>query len=112
MTDSMPKNGPYDPATDEQIEYWQVQVDYGAKIVVGPIARDMLGAILARLVASERERDEARKAHCEAQHEAEQIGYDERGTSWQNGPCTPREIAVEEYGEAVAARLFPPEVKS
>jgi hypothetical protein len=106
-----PKNGPYTPASDECIERWQVQVDYGAKIVVGPILRDELGAILARLAASERERDEAQRSHCEAQHEAEQIGYDERGTSWQSGPRTAREIAVEEYGEPVAARLFPPEVK-
>lgn len=106
-----PKNGPYTSASDEQIEYWQVQMDCDAKIAVIPILRRELGSILARLAASERERDEARKAHCEAQHEAEQIGYDERGTSWQSGPRTAREIAVEEYGEAVAARLFPPEVK-
>lgn len=47
------KNGPYEPATDECIERWRVQVEYGAKIVVGPILRSELGAILARLEARE-----------------------------------------------------------
>ncbi len=47
------KNGPYTPASDECIERWQVQVEYGAKIVVGPILRDELGAILARLTTRE-----------------------------------------------------------
>lgn len=61
MTDTMPKNGPYEPATDEQIEFWQVQVDYGAKIVVGPIARDALGGILARLAASENALEDAKQ---------------------------------------------------
>ncbi len=104
MRAMIPKNGPYEPATDEQIEYWQVQVDFGSKIVVGPIDRGMLGAILARLAASERERDEARHAYCEAQHESEQTAYDERGGP---DPRTPHEIAVEEYGEAIATRLLP-----
>ena len=47
------KNGTYEPATDECIEKWQVQVDYGASFIVGPIRRDELGAILARLTARE-----------------------------------------------------------
>lgn len=47
------KNGPFEPASGACIEKWQVQVDYGEKIVVGPILRDELGQILARLAASE-----------------------------------------------------------
>jgi len=53
LSDETKKN-PYEPATDECIEKWQVQVDCcDAKTVVIPVLRRELGGILARLTARE-----------------------------------------------------------
>ena len=99
-----------EPISDERLEAWKVQFQYCAGVMIGPILLSDFGAILARIARSESERDEARRSNCEACHEYEQLGYDERGTFWSKGPKTSREIAVEEYGTAEADRLFPPEV--
>ena len=102
MTDDVKKNGPYDPATDEQLEYWQVQLEYGDKPVIGPIERGAFGRILARLAEAEEDRDEARRELCEfkAADEAEHSG----------ALVTPSaaEYAEEMYGMEEALRLFPP----
>jgi len=50
---SAEKNPPVEPASDECIERWQVQVDCDPKIVIVPILRRDLAAILARLAKAE-----------------------------------------------------------
>ncbi len=98
-----------DPIDDEGLERWTVQYQYRDGVVLDHILLSEFGKILSRIDRAEKERDEARKAHCEAQHDAEQTAYDERGTGLDSGPRTDREIAVEEYGQAEADRLFPKE---
>ena len=93
-----------DPISDECLEKWKVQYEYRDGIMIGPILLSDFGALIARVERAEKDRDQARRARCE------QIGYDERGTHWSQGPRTVLEIAAEEYGQAEASRLFPPEV--
>ena len=50
MADTMPKNGPFAPATNEMIEKWQVQVDYCGKIVIGPAGEHLLAERLGAAV--------------------------------------------------------------
>lgn len=111
MSDEMKKNAPYDPATDEQIEYWQVQVEYGDKPVVGPIERGAFGSILARLAKAEEDRDQARRAISHV------LSWHETGSVLRVGPLFPttvggspeevREVCAAVYGEDEARRLFP-----
>jgi len=99
-----------EPINDEGLERLKVQFQYRDGVFYGPILLSDLGELIARIEKVEKERDEARRAHCEAQHTAEQTADDERGTGYGHEPHTPKEIAVEDYGQAEAARLFPPEV--
>jgi len=91
-----PKNGPYAPASDECIERWQVQVDYGAKIVVGPILRDELGAILARLAASEREFVECRDL---LHRVLDSIAIPANDEIYLSEPGTVRDVLLDEVGQ-------------
>jgi hypothetical protein len=110
MTENVEPRPLPEPINDEGLERWKIQYQYRDGVVLDHILLSEFGALIARIERAERERDEARKAHCEAQHNAEQTADDERGTGYGPGPRTEREIAVEEYGQDDASRLFFPEV--
>jgi hypothetical protein len=43
------------PISDESLEYWTTEYEYGASFVVGPIQRSHLGGLLARIKKAEEE---------------------------------------------------------
>ena len=100
------------PMSDVDLTIWEVELSRNIVIPSSSVQVhwSSVKAFIDRIRTTEEDRDQARRARCEAQHDTEQIGYDERGTHWSHGPRTALEIAAEEYGQAEASRLFPPEV--